>query len=478
MFGATVGTLKLLRQNIGSRDSELVWQRAGFQGNEWQMVQVHVTLQEVQQILIEASVGGEAGDIAIDDLSFTEGACILPEEFCDFEGAMCGWTQENDEEFGWIWVSGNDAIISSKPSVDHTTNTGSGHYIYMSSGSAHMPGQSARIISPLFTTGSDQCVHLWYYMSGLGTGTMNVYQQTSDGALYLLLSQSGEQGQWWRSAQAPLAQTGRDYRIVVEGIVGQGDQGSIAVDDVLVSPVSCTGPSHCDFEVDMCSWSNLIEEDDTDWLRNKGNSSAPSTGPSTDHTTSSSGHYVYVDSSVGRWGDRALLLSTILPSGSRGQCFTFWYQMFGHRVGTLRLYINNRTIYSTGEKLGLLMWTESGNQGDVWWRGQVHTDQKEQFWFVFEYQKGAESSGDVAIDDVLITQGACDPQPPTTGDQNDAVAVGVGVSVLVLVMAVVGTVLYVKRRRHSNRGSLVENDMLDGNFNLGFDECDLQDSES
>lgn len=52
-----------------------MWQRAGFQGNDWHVAQKHVTLQEVHQILIEASVGGEAGDIAIDDLSFTEGAC-------------------------------------------------------------------------------------------------------------------------------------------------------------------------------------------------------------------------------------------------------------------------------------------------------------------------------------------------------------------------------------------------------------------
>lgn len=52
-----------------------MWQRVGSQGNEWHVAQRHVILQEVHQILIKASVGGEAGDIAIDDLSFTEGAC-------------------------------------------------------------------------------------------------------------------------------------------------------------------------------------------------------------------------------------------------------------------------------------------------------------------------------------------------------------------------------------------------------------------
>ncbi|KAK1787196.1 hypothetical protein P4O66_017048 [Electrophorus voltai] len=448
MFGATVGSLKILLQNSGSRESEVVWQRVGSQGNEWQVAQSHVTLQEVHQILIEASVGGEAGDIAIDDLSFLEGACVLPEGHCDFEEDSCGWTQQADAEFGWFRGSGHDAVLSPKPSVDHTTNTGSGHYFYMSSGSAHMPGYSTRMQSPVFTTaGSGQCVHLWYYMSGQGTGTLNVYQQASSGAQFLLLSQSGEHGQWWRFAQAPLAHTGPDYSIVIEGIMGQGEQGSIAVDDILVSPHPCTGPGHCDFEVNMCSWSNLMEEDETDWLRNQGNSSTPSTGPSIDHTTNSSrgnisghlmfvftrecvmsywcvagvsiGHYLYVDSSVGRWGERALLLSAIFVPGGGGQCFTFWYHMFGGRVGTLRLYLNNRTIQSSGEKLGCLMWTESGGQGDIWQKGSIYTDQKEPFWFVFEYQKGEKSSGDVAIDDIHITQGKCDPEPQTTGGQTD-----------------------------------------------------------
>lgn len=52
-----------------------MWQRKGSQGTEWQMAHSHVKLTEVHQILIEASVGGPSGHIAIDDLSVTKGAC-------------------------------------------------------------------------------------------------------------------------------------------------------------------------------------------------------------------------------------------------------------------------------------------------------------------------------------------------------------------------------------------------------------------
>lgn len=72
----------------------------------------------------------------------------------------------------------------------------------------------------------------------------------------------------------------------MEGIKGESEQGTVAVDDVLVSHYPCT-VGHCDFEVNMCSWRNLMAEDDMDWLRNQGNSRVPSTGPSVDHTTNS-----------------------------------------------------------------------------------------------------------------------------------------------------------------------------------------------
>lgn len=38
-------------------------------------MQSHVTLQQVHQVVLEASVGGRAGDIAIDDIGFSSGPC-------------------------------------------------------------------------------------------------------------------------------------------------------------------------------------------------------------------------------------------------------------------------------------------------------------------------------------------------------------------------------------------------------------------
>lgn len=57
----------------------------------------------------------------------------------------------------------------------------------------------------------------------------------------------------------------------------------------------------------------------------------------------SSGHYIYVDSSVGEWGDMSYLVSDVFQPSSRGHCLTFWYHMYGSHIGTLNVYINDRS---------------------------------------------------------------------------------------------------------------------------------------
>ena len=71
--------------------------------------------------------------------------------------------------------------------------------------------------------------------------------------------------------------------------------GDMAFDDVMLTDAECPLPGHCDFEINMCSWSNLGVVDEEDWLRGSGSSAKPNTGPSIDHTTNSSiGNYVCI----------------------------------------------------------------------------------------------------------------------------------------------------------------------------------------
>lgn len=54
------------------------------------------------------------------------------------------------------------------------------------------------------------------------------------------------------------------------------------------------------------------------------------------------GYYLYVDNSVGEWGDASFLVSDVFQPSKRGHCLTFWYHMKGNHVGTLKVYLNDR----------------------------------------------------------------------------------------------------------------------------------------
>ncbi|XP_035993676.1 MAM and LDL-receptor class A domain-containing protein 1 [Fundulus heteroclitus] len=345
MFGATVGSLRMFLKTADSLDKTLVWQQSGSKGDVWLLAQSHVTLQRVHQVILEGTVGGEAGDIAIDDISLVFGPC--PDSgLCDFEEDSCNWLQTSSDDFDWIRHSGSTLNPNTGPESDHTTNTPTGHYYYLPSSMDDQAGQKALMLSPLYPESKGSCVQLWYHMYGEGMGTLNVYQQSEDGQEILIFSQGGDQGRLWRLAQASLLPRIQPYRIVVEGVkAGPTTEGDMAFDDVQLTEAQCPPHGVCDFENSFCSWTNLGDGvDQGDWLLGAGASPNPNTGPTVDHTTnSSSGHYIYVDSSVGEWGDVSYLVSDVFQPSSRGHCLTFWYHMYGSHVGTLNIYIIDRS---------------------------------------------------------------------------------------------------------------------------------------
>uniref|UniRef100_A0A8C4IGG5 MAM domain-containing protein n=1 Tax=Dicentrarchus labrax TaxID=13489 RepID=A0A8C4IGG5_DICLA len=482
MFGATVGSLRMLLQTADPLKKTVVWQKSGNQGDEWQLVRIHVTLQKVHQVILEATVGGEAGDIAIDDISLISGLCPTS-DMCDFEEGSCDWKQHTTDDFDWVRQSGSTLNPSTGPDSDHTTNTPTGHYYFLSSSAADRAGQTAEMSSPLYPAGKGACVQLWYHMYGKGMGMLNVYQQSEEGKQTLIFSQTGDQGQLWRFAQASLLPRTQPYRIVVEGVKAEPtEEGDMAFDDVQLTDAQCPPPGHCDFEINMCSWSNLGGEvDQEDWLRGRGASPNPNTGPSVDHTTNSThGYYLYVDSSVGEWGDTSFLISDVFQPSTRGHCLTFWYHMYGDNVGTLRVYINDRKMHSGGYEEGTLKWIESGNKGDKWQEARVPIKHKEAFWFVFVYQRGMNTGGDVALDDITVLPGSCYSEPPVDppGDDND-MSVGLAVGLTLLAGVIVAIFLFVlnMKRNTMNQPTIFSNDAIDQASVLDLFDCKIDGTQ-
>ncbi|XP_055359914.1 MAM and LDL-receptor class A domain-containing protein 2 isoform X2 [Betta splendens] len=466
MFGATVGSLRTFLLSVDPFEKTLVWQKSGNQGDEWLLVQSHVTLQRVHQVIVEATVGGDAGDIAIDDISLIDGPCPAS-DLCDFEEGSCNWQQQATDDFDWFRQSGSADKPNTGPESDHTTHTPSGYYYYLPSSSADRADQTATMFSPLYPAGKGSCLQLWYHMYGKGVGTLNVYQQSENGKKALIFSQAGDQGRLWRFAQASLLPWNLPCRIMVEGVkAGPTEEGDMAFDDVELTDAQCPPYGYCDFEHNMCSWSNLGGiVDQGDWLRGRGGSPNPNTRPSVDHTTNSTqGFYLYVDSSVGEWGDMSFLVSDVFQPSARWHCLKFWYHMYGSHVGTLRVYINDRQMHTDGNEEGILKWTETESKGDSWQEARVSITHTEAFWVVFVYQRGMNAVGDVALDDITVFPGECYSEPISPPDDyHDASTVGLVVGLALLAGILISIFLFMLNRRRCimNQPTIMNNDAID-----------------
>ena len=87
-------------------------------------------------------------------------------------------------------------------------------------------------------------------------------------------------------------------------------------------------------------------------------------------TIFAAGVYIYYETTGGSSGDFAQIQSPRFSAGSRTQCFTFWYYMYGQTVDTLNVYLKS------GSRLGNPVWTRSHSQGAQWKQAVINLRNK------------------------------------------------------------------------------------------------------
>ena len=129
---------------------------------------------------------------------------------CDFEqSTICGFTNNQAEQYHWQWHQGGTASLGTGPSADHTFGTRNGHYVYMESSAPMQPNNTAHLISPTYTgmPGSPLCMKFYYHMYGANVGTLNVYL-TSGGSTVQganpVWTRNYNQGNFWNLGQVSL----------------------------------------------------------------------------------------------------------------------------------------------------------------------------------------------------------------------------------------------------------------------------------
>ncbi|XP_010710948.1 MAM and LDL-receptor class A domain-containing protein 1-like isoform X2 [Meleagris gallopavo] len=120
---------------------------------------------------------------------------------CDFEFDFCDWKQEENGDFDWHLRTSSSTKLGTGPAADHTLQEVSGHYIFIKSSFFQLPGQKARISSPVLSRMNKKC-----------------------------------KGNFWQSKALNLVGDGKeDFQVIFEGIVGTDLKGGVALDDITLS---------------------------------------------------------------------------------------------------------------------------------------------------------------------------------------------------------------------------------------------------
>ena len=154
--------------------------------------------------------------------------------------------ESSDEVLKWTRGSGMTPNPYTGPSVDHTTWTTEGHYLYIDSGHMENTEQRVLLVSEMFVKSSEDgpdCVMtLSYHMYGAGLGSLMVSQRSSSEEEEELWRMDGagenvSKNKWVR--QPIVAKKSKIYEqfiITISANVAIQGQGDIAIDDVVFSP--------------------------------------------------------------------------------------------------------------------------------------------------------------------------------------------------------------------------------------------------
>lgn len=284
---------------VGQNGDSIVWEMSGDSGNHWHQAQTSISSSKSSfQIVIEGTVGeNHLGNIAIDEISFSQGPCPTSPPTasknygdCTFEKSMCYWRNSGSDirldDLDWIRTTEEQTIHG--PNFDHTLKKRSGSYLKLENTFREpKSGSRAFLLSPIFqpkSQASVQCLSFYYYMfmrsissSGPNLGTIRVYLASNEELIPVWRLTNPISSPNWKHARVSLSTMmidgtpvapSRVYQIAFEGIWGDAAGGAIAIDDVTVFDGACdikpveakSVPGECTFDVDLCSWSNKTVE--------------------------------------------------------------------------------------------------------------------------------------------------------------------------------------------------------------------------
>ncbi|KAH0615645.1 hypothetical protein JD844_005106 [Phrynosoma platyrhinos] len=157
---------------------------------------------------------------------------------CRFEDGWCGWVAVPNQTFLWMRNFSLQVAQSSpeRPTRDHNTNSPAGYFVYVHNQHLGLQGGSAWLVSPVLAMVNAMSCHLVFYLHlhGSNANILNIYYRTEK-MMELVWTRSGDLGDYWFRQKVDF-QVSELFQIVIEGRVAMGHKGSIALDNLILSP--------------------------------------------------------------------------------------------------------------------------------------------------------------------------------------------------------------------------------------------------
>jgi hypothetical protein len=357
MFGADVNLLNVYIDSYDSISSKsnysrkIIWTEQGNQGLKWLNANINIKSEKPWRIVIEAVTGEPSleNEIAVDDLSLKLGKCA-PQKYCHFKNSddFCEFENLNDDgQVDLKWILGRPV------ETDRLFSSTYRQVAYVDFNNSVL-NSKAKLSSPIYNTNNSnaECLQFWYMSYSKQPNQVSLavhlkqYSNLNDEAKLLFIKPSTTDMEW-KLAQYNLME--QSYSIIFQGqALTKLDQDNlnnavVAIDEFMITPGACKSVLDCDFEdLTICSWLQS-KNDKLDWLFNQGKTDTSSTGPDADRFNSTTGVYIYLESSYPAVkGDRAILMSPNVDPVQEA-CFGLYVFMHGIDVYQLNIFRNDTT---------------------------------------------------------------------------------------------------------------------------------------
>ncbi|MED6269053.1 hypothetical protein CHARACLAT_029066, partial [Characodon lateralis] len=158
---------------------------------------------------------------------------------CDFEEGLCNWDLRSISRLKWIRTNQENISRTDPqkgPGRDHSNNTASGHFLYVTVPDSGLTTDWASFQSPPLepTNSSHPCKMVMYtHQFGPRSGGLTVL--VTDRLIYPVWERGGALGDLWVKAEVEIV-SDSPFQVLIMAAIRDFDYGGIAVDSIMLSP--------------------------------------------------------------------------------------------------------------------------------------------------------------------------------------------------------------------------------------------------